>query len=296
VAAIGGAVVVAAGCVALASSVGGPTVSGQLVRATVHQGSTTPKPAVHRTSSVAPAAATGVPVTPIPPVTATTSTTVVAATPVLPTVATLVAQAEAAGIDPATGWSWSMGATSAGCGAIGGNGGNGAATGCTSWSSGSIRTVFSGSPTLRLVAHEVANAEVEADADPALLARVALAAGSSSWSSTDAVASCLVLHAFGWQDGAAGPWQCPTSLADYVAAHIHDTVTTMTTTAVCGAASGISSTLSFQAGAGTLTVTGPSGSPAQVVGAGGTLTSSGVGTFTAVDVGATPVVTGVCEG
>jgi hypothetical protein len=280
VAAIGGAVVVAAGCVALASSVGGPTVSGQLVRATVHQGSTTPKPAVHRTSSVAPAAATGVPVTPVPPVTATTSTTVVAATPVLPTVATLVAQAEAAGIDPATGWSWSMGATSAGCGAIGGNGGNGAATGCTSWSSGSIRTVFSGSPTLRLVAHEVANAEVEADADPALLARVALAAGSSSWSSTDAVASCLVLHA----------------LADYVAAHIHDTVTTMTTTAVCGAASGISSTLSFQAGAGTLTVTGPSGSPAQVVGAGGTLTSSGVGTFTAVDVGATPVVTGVCEG
>jgi hypothetical protein len=37
------------------------------------------------------------------------------------------------------------------------------------------------------------------------------------------VASCLVEHFLGFQDGAAGPWQCPASLAATVAEHIHTT-------------------------------------------------------------------------
>ncbi len=216
-----------------------------------------------------------------------------AATASLPTVAALVARVEAAGIDPGSTWSWSMGNTATGCGAISGDG---TATGCTSWSSGTVHTVFEGSPALSLVAHEVANAEVEMDATAALLAQVAASAGSASWSPTDAVASCLVSNTLGFQDDAAGTWQCPASLGAYVAAHIHDHTVTTTTTAVCGTASGTPSTLTFGAGAGTLTVTGPvSGAAAQVAQAGGSLTVSGTGTFTAVDVGGVPVVSGVCQ-
>lgn len=212
----------------------------------------------------------------------------------LATVASMIEQVETAGIDPGPTWSWSMGTSSAQCGTIGGVG---TATGCTSWTSGTIRTVFVGSPSLALVAHEVANAETEADALPALLTQVATAAAGSSWSPTDAAASCLVFHILGFQDNAAGTWQCPASLADYVAAHIHDTLVTTTTTAVCGRASNISSTLTFVASAGTLAVTGPGNAPPpQTAPAGTPLTVSGIGTFTAVDVGGTAVTSGTCEG
>jgi hypothetical protein len=187
-----------------------------------------------------------------------------------------------------------MGTPSARCGTVADAG---AVSGCTSWMWGTIRTVFVGSPTLALVAHEVANAETEADALPALLTRVATAASGSSWSATDAVASCLVFHMLGFQDDAAGTWQCPASLADDVAAHIHDTLVTTTTTAVCGRTSNIPSTLTFVASAGTLTVTGPrSGSTPRSASAGTPLTVSGIGTFTAADVGGTAVTSGSCEG
>jgi len=217
----------------------------------------------------------------------------VAAPPPLPTTASLIEQVETAGIDPGPSWTWSMGDTSARCGPIAGLG---AATGCTSWTSGTIRTVFFGQPNLALVAHEVANAETEADALPALLDQVAAAASGSSWSPTDAVASCLVVHVLGFQDDAAGTWQCPVPLADYVAAHIHDTLVTTTTTAVCGRSSSSPSTLTFVASAGTLTVTGPGDALApQTAPAGTPLTVSGIGTFTAVDVGGSVATSGSCE-
>jgi hypothetical protein len=155
------------------------------------------------------------------------------------------------------------------------------------------RTVFSGTPSLALVAHEVANAEVEQSALPGLLQEVSSAAAGTSWSPTDAVASCLVAHFMGFQDGAAGSWQCPASLAASVAAHIHDTVVTTETTAVCGTTSGIVSTLTFTAGSGTLTVTTPSTTEAATVGV--PVTVSGVGTFTARDDGGTATVVGVCQ-
>ena len=85
-------------------------------------------------------------------------------------------------------------------------------------------TVFAGSPTLALVAHELANAETQNDAVPDLLNDVATAEGGTSWSPTDAVASCLVEHFMGFQDGSAGSWQCPTTLATTVADNIHDTL------------------------------------------------------------------------
>jgi hypothetical protein len=78
-------------------------------------------------------------------------------------------------------------------------------------------------PTLALVAHELANAETQNDAVPSLLHEVATAAGGTSWSPTDAVASCLVEHFMGFEDDAAGTWQCPTALAAVVAENIHDT-------------------------------------------------------------------------
>jgi hypothetical protein len=139
-----------------------------------------------------------------------------------PSVATLVAEVEAGGIDPGPAWSWSMGDTSTVCGAIPGN----VATGCTFGAAGSATTVFAGSPTLALVAHELANAETENDAVPALMAQVTAAEGGSSWSPIDAAASCLVAHFLGFQDHAAGSWQCPAALATFVAANIHGMVTT----------------------------------------------------------------------
>jgi hypothetical protein len=100
----------------------------------------------------------------------------------------------------------------------------GAGTGCTYGSNGLEYSVFAGSPTLALVAHELANAETQNDAVPSLLNEVAVVAAGSSWSPTDAVASCLVAHFMGIQDQAAGSWQCPSALATTVAANIHDSL------------------------------------------------------------------------
>ena len=75
-------------------------------------------------------------------------------------------------------------------------------TGCTSGAAGEATTVFSGSPTLALVAHELANAETENDAVPDLVAEVTSTEAGSSWSPIDAVASCLVEHFMGFQDNA----------------------------------------------------------------------------------------------
>ena len=112
-----------------------------------------------------------------------------------------------------------MGDTATHCGAI-----TGAGTGCTYGSNGLEYTVFSGSPTLALVAHELANAETQNDAVPNLMSEVAAAAGGTAWSPTDAVASCLVVHFMGFQDDSAGTWQCPAGLATTVAANIHDSL------------------------------------------------------------------------
>jgi len=211
-----------------------------------------------------------------------------------PSAATLVAQVEAAGIVPGPTWSWSMGDTATPCGVTSSAG---VAAGCTSWSTGAEHTMFAGSPTLALVAHEVANAETEQFALPALLQEVSTAAAGSSWSPTDAVASCLVVHFLSFQDDAAGSWQCPAGLAMSVATHIHDTIVTTQTTAVCGISSGASSTLTFTASAGSLTVTSPSGgSTPQTATAGTSVTVSGVGTFAAKDLGGTAIVSGVCKG
>lgn len=156
--------------------------------------------------------------------------------------------------------------------------------------------MFDGPMTLALVAHEIANAETETYANPSLLDEVSSAAGGSSWSPTDAVASCLVAHFLGIQDGAAGPWQCPDTLAETVAAHIHDTVVTTRITATCGIASGTSSTLTFGAGSGAISVTSTvAGSVPQAASSGGSLQVSGIGTFTAQDIGGTATLTGVCQ-
>ena len=58
---------------------------------------------------------------------------------------------------------------------------------------------------------------------PSLVAEVTTAEAGTSWSPIDAVASCLVEHFMGFQDDAAGTWQCPADLAATVAADIHDT-------------------------------------------------------------------------
>ena len=211
-----------------------------------------------------------------------------------PSISDLVAQVEAAGIVAAPTWTWSMGDTESQCGVTAGAG---LAAGCTSWASGVEHTVFSGTPTLALVAHEVANAETEHFALPTLLNEVSAAAGGTAWSPTDAVASCLVMHFLGFEDNAAGWWQCPVGLAASVAAHIHDTIVTTQTIATCGVTSGASSTLTFNASLGTLTVTSPSrGSGRQTANAGTPITVSGIGTFTADDLGGTVSVTGICEG
>ena len=112
-----------------------------------------------------------------------------------------------------------MGDIATHCGAM-----TGAGTGCTYGSNGLELSVFSGSPTLALVAHELANAETQNDAVPSLLSEVATAAAGTTWSPTDGVASCLVAHFMGFQDGVAGTWQCPAALAASVAANIHDSL------------------------------------------------------------------------
>lgn len=113
-----------------------------------------------------------------------------------------------------------MGNTAAHCPAM-----TGVATGCTFGAGGLEESVFAGSPPLALVAHEIANAETQNDAVPGLLSQVAALAGGTSWSPTDAVASCLVEHYMGFQDNVAGTWQCPAATASLVAANIHDTLT-----------------------------------------------------------------------
>jgi hypothetical protein len=164
------------------------------------------------------------------PTSTTTTTFPTAVTPVPPStpaaiasttepVASLVAEVEAAGVEPGSTWSWSMGDTTTQCGVIPGNG---AGTGCTFGAAGAAQTVFSGSPSLALVAHELANAETENDAIPSLLNEVTLAEAGTAWTPIDAVASCLVEHFMGFQDGAAGTWECPVALATLVAANIHD--------------------------------------------------------------------------
>lgn len=136
-----------------------------------------------------------------------------------PSVAQLVAEVEAAGIQPGSNWTWSMGDTATHCGLIAGAG-----TGCTYGSGGLEFTIFSGLPSLTLVAHELANAETQNDAVPSLLTEVSLVEAGSSWSPTDAVASCLVEHFMDFQDEAAGSWQCSAALATSVADNIHDTL------------------------------------------------------------------------
>jgi hypothetical protein len=217
----------------------------------------------------------------------------VAPTAAVASISALVGQAEAAGIEPGPNWTWSIGDTAAHCGPITVAS---ASSGCTYWASGVESTVFSGSPSLALVAHELANAETESDAVAGLMDEVATSEAGTSWSTTDAVASCLVEHFLEFQDDAAGTWQCPVALASYVADHIHDQVVTTETKAVCGTASGVSSTLTFSSNAGTLTVTDPIGGPApQTVAAGASVTVSGIGTFTAVDQGGTVSESGLCE-
>jgi hypothetical protein len=137
----------------------------------------------------------------------------VVAPPVVgPPVATLIAEVEATGMEPGSNWTWTMGDTATHCGVI-----TGAGTGCTYGANGAEYSIFSGAPTLALVAHELANAETQNDAVPSLLNEVAAAEDGTSWSPTDAVASCL-------QDNSAGTWQCPAALATVVANNIHDTL------------------------------------------------------------------------
>ncbi len=168
-------------------------------------------------STAAPPTPTTVtePVTAPPP-----APTTAAVTPAAADVAALVGEVEKAGIEPGPNWSWSMGNPSTACGAIPDPT---VATGCTSGAPGAATTVFSGSPTLALVAHELANAETENDAVPSLVTEVSTAEAGTSWSPIDAVASCLVEHFMGFQDNAAGTWQCPADLASTVAADIHGT-------------------------------------------------------------------------
>jgi hypothetical protein len=165
---------------------------------------------------------------PAPSVPTSVPTTVPPAAPIAPAappavsptteslVATLVAQVTASGIDPGSNWSWSMGNTATHCSVMTGTG-----TGCTYGAGGQEFTVFAGTPNLALVAHELANAETQNDAVPSLMDQVSAAEGGTSWSPTDAVATCLVAHFMGFQDGAAGTWQCPLALGTIVADDIH---------------------------------------------------------------------------
>jgi hypothetical protein len=165
------------------------------------------------TVAPAPTPATVGPSPAVTPVVVTTPSTAASVPTVTgPPIAALVAEVEGSGIDPGSTWAWSVGDTSAACGAIPSSTG----TGCTSGAAGAAATVFAGSPTLALVAHEMANAETENYAVPSLMAEVTTAEAGTSWSPIDAVATCLVVHFMGFQDNAAGAWQCPAALATAV--------------------------------------------------------------------------------
>jgi len=56
---------------------------------------------------------------------------------------------------------------------------------------------------------------------PSLMDQVSAAENGTSWSPTDAVATCLVAHFMGFQDGASGAWQCPAALGTIVADNIN---------------------------------------------------------------------------
>ncbi len=208
-----------------------------------------------------------------------------------PPVATLVAEVQAAGIEPGSNWSWSMGDTATHCGFIAGAG-----TGCTFGAGGDEHTVFGGTPTLALVAHELANAETLNDAVPTLMNKVSAAESGTSWSPTDALASCLVAHFMGFQDAAAGTWRCPDALASFVAQNIHDKAPVITQlTLMCGKKSSTVSVLTFTASAGVLTVKGPgTNSVSKTVAAGTPVTVSGVGIFTGRDQGGVITAAGIC--
>jgi hypothetical protein len=178
----------------------------------------------HRAAKAAPAADAEAAVPAATPSAVVVAAPVIVPKPVVappvvgPPVATLIAEVEATGMEPGSNWTWTMGDTATHCGVI-----TGAGTGCTYGADGLEYSIFAGSPTLALVAHELANAETQDDAVPSLLNEVAAAAGTTSWSPTDAVASCLVEHFMGFQDNSAGSWQCPAALATIVADNIHDT-------------------------------------------------------------------------
>jgi hypothetical protein len=180
--------------------------------------SVVPTVATTTTSTTAPVRTLPAVVPTVAPAVAPVAAPVVPA-PTEPSVAALVGEVEAAGIDPGSNWSWSMGDTATHCSVM-----TGAGTGCTYGSNGLEYSVFAGSPTLALVAHELANAETQNDAVPSLLNEVAAAATGTSWSPTDAVASCLVAHFMGFQDDSAGTWQCPVALAAITASNIHDSI------------------------------------------------------------------------
>ena len=214
---------------ALSSSSGDPTSRMSTLRsgiATGHKIDAVPArhTTITSTSVGSPVATTSttvatVPVKALPVTVAPAAAPAVAPAVAGPSVAELVGEVEASGIAPGSNWSWSMGDTATHCGAV-----TGAGTGCTYGSNGLEYSVFSGSPTLALVAHELANAETQNDAVPSLLSEVATAASGTSWSATDAVASCLVAHFMGFQDQSAGTWQCPAPLSTIVAANIHDSL------------------------------------------------------------------------
>ena len=176
---------------------------------------TPPASASTTTTAPAPTTTTTAPTAPAPASAPAPATPVPTNAPI----AALVAEVEASGVDPGPTWSWTLGDTATQCGVIPGNG---AGTGCTFGAAGAAQTVFSGSPSLALVAHELANAETENDAIPSLMNEVAQAEAGTAWTPIDAVASCLVEHFMGFQDGAAGTWECPVALAAVVAANIHD--------------------------------------------------------------------------
>jgi len=203
-------------------------------RALAHQSQTAASATTKNVRS--PVVATPVPTTVAPTTTPTTQPAVVAPAPVAAPapapapapaaapapvaaqsdVAALVAQVIASGINPGSNWSWSMGDTATHCSVM-----TGAGTGCTYGSGGQEFTVFAGTPNLALVAHELANAETQNDAVPSLMDQVSAAENGTSWSPTDAVATCLVAHFMGFQDGASGAWQCPAALGTIVADNIN---------------------------------------------------------------------------
>jgi hypothetical protein len=186
-----------------------PTISPAAILATPTTTTTTPSvPAVASGAALSTPVVAPAVIPPVPPPPAAVTTPAAE-----PSVAALVAEVEAAGIEPGQSWSWSMGDPATQCGVIPGN----IATACTFGPVGTEQTVFAGSPTLALVAHELANAETRNAVVPSLMTEVATAEAGTSWSPTDAVASCLVEHFMGFQDDAAGTWQCPDALAALVA-------------------------------------------------------------------------------